>query len=179
MPSCKTEGLYLFISYFSCQCLFYNRICKSWHTSQKHWFIEYMWVTLYMLDTKLFIYLLMIISNPGGMDSGCLISTDTEQELATRFPLQIHNLTKMTSHSDIWTPCAQFLQKDINKSEQYQEIHDIIIILTVLTCVLISLFLLQSIMIIMSYKKSSWWILNQEEIFYTVIPLYCAEHTNI
>jgi len=62
-----------------------------------------------MRATKLFIYLLMIISNPGGMDSGCLISTDSEQELTTRFPLQIHNLTKMTSHSDIWLPCTQFL----------------------------------------------------------------------
>jgi len=68
-----------------------------------------MQVTLYMWTTKLFIYLLMIISNPGGMDSGCLISTDTEQELATRFPLQICNLTKMTSHSDIWLPRTQFL----------------------------------------------------------------------
>jgi len=68
-----------------------------------------MQVTLYMRATKLFTYLLMIISDPGGMDSGCLISTDTEQELATRFPLQIHNLTKMTSHSDVRLPCTQFL----------------------------------------------------------------------
>jgi len=102
---------YFIFSYHisSYQCLFYSRICKSWHTSLKHWFTEYMQVKLYMWATKLFIYLLMIISNPGGMYSGCLISTDTEQELATRFPLQISNLTKMTSHSDIWLPRIQFL----------------------------------------------------------------------
>jgi hypothetical protein len=75
----------------------------------KHWFTKHMQVTLYMSATKLFIYLLMITSNPGAMDSGCLISTDTEQELATRFPLQIHNLTNMTPHSDIRLPCTQFL----------------------------------------------------------------------
>jgi hypothetical protein len=63
-------------------------------------------------------YLLAIISNPWSMDPGCLISRDTEQEAPARFPLHIHNLTKMTSNSHTWLPFPQLLPREINKLEE-------------------------------------------------------------
>jgi hypothetical protein len=96
----------------SCQSLLYSWIQMPTHIAEALPYQNICRLTFISYIGYQATYLLTIISNPWSMDPGCLISTDTEQEASTRFPLHIHNLTKMTSHSHIWFPCPQLLPKE-------------------------------------------------------------------